>query len=205
MSNVLPIKQPATWGDVRDACKVMQRKGYEMVLAAADVGAMLIEIKDRDYQGDDAGFVQRAGQEGIGRSQAFNLMSFARHRPLIEKCKPQSQRQALKMIAALSPKVAITADTLVTLASDRDVARANAAKSRMTLALSTVGGYCEGLERSNLQMAIAVCDDKERKLWAKQARMCARALLRVASKLENAPAHAQAEMISADSPIACVV
>src|SRR5262245_17840524 len=99
MNVVVPIRE-VTWGRVGESWALAQQKAtealrtaarmkWEAVQAAMDTGAMLIEMNKRSA--DQKEFVQCAGQEaGLEKSQVYNLMKLAAHRPLLERHRPQS-------------------------------------------------------------------------------------------------------------------
>jgi len=67
----------------------------------------------------------------------------------------------------------------------RDVMWAKRHKRTMEMSLAKIMGMCQGLEQFDLQMAISVCDEKERHVWAKQARACGRLLGQLAKILRS--------------------
>jgi len=99
-AKIIPMKRSATWEGVRTEYSKMTQMGWQAVVQAAAVGAMLIELKAAEYKKDDDGFVQRTGQEiGVKRAQAFNLMRLAANMALLEQHRPESQAKALELIA----------------------------------------------------------------------------------------------------------
>lgn len=95
-AQVVSLRVAATWDSVREAWARAQQKGWEAVREAASVGAMLIELKEQHDHGEFMANYQRAGI--LKRQTAQNLMKLARHLPLLEKHKPDSQRAALALI-----------------------------------------------------------------------------------------------------------
>jgi hypothetical protein len=65
---------------------------FEQAVAAAKVGAMLIELKKETEHGEWDANVNRALQTKSARQTAFNLMRLASHLPLLEQHRPDSQR-----------------------------------------------------------------------------------------------------------------
>lgn len=63
--------------------------------------------------------------------------------------------------------------------------RAVAQMKKMVSGLSTISGHCRGLGELDILMAIALCEAKEVKMWAKIARELARQLVSLARKLEK--------------------
>lgn len=91
-------RQAPTWDDVRVEYGKMAQMGWQSVLQAAKVGAMLATLKEACANQKE--FVSRAIQHaGIQHAQVFRLMRLATNMPLLEKSKPDSQRAALALIA----------------------------------------------------------------------------------------------------------
>lgn len=108
-AQVIPMHARTTWDDVRTEYGKMAQMGYQSVLQAVKVGAMLIELKEDTDHGEWEVNVNRALQTKAARQTAFNLMRLAAHLPLLEQHKPDSQRAALALIAERNPKPKRTA------------------------------------------------------------------------------------------------
>jgi hypothetical protein len=92
-----------TWEQVRDEWSKAEQMGAQSVLQAAKVGQMLIELKaDTPYRE----FSQACERLlSMKKDSANRLMTLARHLPLLEQHRPDSQRAALVLIKAQqSPK-----------------------------------------------------------------------------------------------------
>ena len=75
--------------------------GVQSVLQAAKVGQMLIELKAETPHGEFAEKYSRVN--GLTQPVVSRLMTLARHLPLLQQHKPDSQRAALALIKAQQP------------------------------------------------------------------------------------------------------
>lgn len=91
-----------TWEQVKEEASKMQQMGWQSVQQAAKVGQMLIEMKAETPHGEFLANSQRA--TNLKDKQVNNLMTLARHLPLLEDKRPDSQRQALAIINECKPK-----------------------------------------------------------------------------------------------------
>lgn len=90
----------ASWEGVNEKWQRAQRKGWEAVVAAIDVGEDLIELKEATPHGEWASNATRVSHlKGRAAERwAVRLMELARNRVLLEEHKPDSQRQAHELI-----------------------------------------------------------------------------------------------------------
>ena len=92
---------PATkWEQVREEWSKAEQMGVQSVLQAAKVGQMLIELKAETPYRE---FHARVSEIGIQQQHSSRLMTLARHLPLLQQHKPDSQRAALALIKAQQP------------------------------------------------------------------------------------------------------
>lgn len=98
-----------TWDQAKEAwqrseqtAKSAVEMGHAAVLQAAQVGQMLIELKEVTPHGEFEANVTRVSQIESGvaaRKWASRLMTLGRNLPLLEQQRPASQRAALALIA----------------------------------------------------------------------------------------------------------
>ena len=74
--------------------------GWQYVLFQAQRGAGLIELKEQTPYRE---FQKRVSEIGVQQRTSSNLMTLARHLPMLEQRRPDSQANALKLIKAEQP------------------------------------------------------------------------------------------------------
>lgn len=93
---------PDEWEQVKSEWDKTNQLGYLAVEQAAKVGQMLINLKGDTKPGKFQEEVKRAAL--FEYRTAANLMALAKNKDLLEREKPESQREALKLIREANPK-----------------------------------------------------------------------------------------------------
>ena len=102
-AEVVFLHPGATWDAVREAYGRMQQMGWQSVLQAARVGAMLIELKRETPHGEFMANWTRVSNSTEYKT-CQRMMRLAANLPMLEQHRPDSQRAAIALIKEANPK-----------------------------------------------------------------------------------------------------